>query len=115
MGEVTHSDSLSTPENLVVMVAKAVVEHIGNYLIVNNHQQFECRIKSRQMVEGLCIYLDPDLVQDIYQTQQHGHAAMLEGTNGQEDAFLEKIYALNENPLGQFLQDWIPLLRDPNQ
>lgn len=88
----------------------------GNFLLVNEHQQFKCRVQSTRRVEGLCIYLDPAIVRDAYAGRLLGHRKMLDcdgKTDLPEINFVEKIYALGENRLGGFLQKMSPALRDP--
>jgi AraC-like DNA-binding protein len=88
----------------------------GNFLVVNEHQQFKCRVRSSQVVEGLCIYLDPALVKEVCAEAQYGYSGMLEGReseNGGEMNFVEKVYGLGENNLGKFLGDMSLQLRDP--
>ncbi|MEM1000867.1 MAG: AraC family transcriptional regulator [Bacteroidota bacterium] len=84
----------------------------GYFLLVNEHQQFHCQVRAREAVEGICIYLDPELVQEIYHSGQLGHDGLLENPRpGSNLSFLEKIYSLGENALGKYLQKTIPFLR----
>lgn len=88
----------------------------GNFLLVNEHQQFKCHVQSTKLVEGLCIYLDPDMVREAYvsNTLGHGHMLDCEGKADLPDInFVEKIYALGENRLGGFLREVSPTLRNP--
>ncbi len=88
----------------------------GRFLVVNQHQNFECRVKSKDIVEGLCFYLDPKIVREIQACHHLGNSGMLD----QEDkclslspVFTEKVFGLSESPLGEFLQQMLPVLRDP--
>lgn len=87
----------------------------GRYLIVNHHREFLCQVHSRQPVEGMCFYLNPEDVQDIYQGLQSSHLELLDnpGIARERIEFMEKPYALRETELGQFLRFWLPLLRNP--
>lgn len=84
----------------------------GRFLVVNHHQQFECTIRSQEPVEALCFYLDPEHVLEAY--QRICPQPSLEGVDdirSDQLRFMEKIYSIHENELGQYLNQLIPLLR----
>jgi AraC family transcriptional regulator len=87
----------------------------GHFLVVNEHQQFECRVKSPEIVEGLCFYLEPQTVADIRHCKEAGHERLLseagQHSNGQA-YFTEKVYGLGDSPLGNFLHQMAPVLRN---
>lgn len=88
----------------------------GRFLVVNEHQNFECRVKSKEIVEGLCFYLDPNVVQEAQTYNELGHSGMLAngGTKAQATrAFTEKVFGLGETRLGEFLGQMLPALRNP--
>ena len=88
----------------------------GQFLLVNERQQFQCRVESSQVVEGLCIYPDPATVYEVAHARRSGHSALLdqgsEPHKPEQVFFFEKIYGLQENAAGKFLEEMIPLLRD---
>lgn len=88
----------------------------GRFLLVNEHQQFQCRVESATVVEGLCIYPDPAKVYEVVHARRVGHAALLDGGTPAgppaQVCFFEKIYGLQENAAGQYLQELVPLLRN---
>jgi AraC family transcriptional regulator len=90
----------------------------GKFLIVNHHQQFQCRVQSLDIVEGMCFYLDPTIADEVYQLGHYGHGQMLDNGGTVADrkpAFTEKLYGLSESSLGHYLQSMLPILRDPAQ
>lgn len=87
----------------------------GHYFLINEHQGFQCNVDSPTEVEGLCIYLDPDLVYQIHRSMTTADADLLASDPGEKAPQMhvfEKQYALSENELGAFLNSMIPLLRD---
>jgi AraC family transcriptional regulator len=87
----------------------------GRFLLVNEHQNFQCRVESKELVEGLCIYIDPGLLYGIADARQKGHGQLLEEegqVNPSQVLFLEKIYSLQENVLGAYLHKTVPMLRN---
>ena len=93
------------------------VHHVvrpGQFLIVNKHQSFDCSIASKKPAEAYCFYLDPSIVKEV---DRHLHSSLEDqlagpGERGSEmPVFLEKVYSLTENSLGQFLQQLLPRLQ----
>lgn len=85
----------------------------GRYLIVNRHQQFDCRIRSGRAVEALCLYLSEEVINDTYEkikTPNELDQPALEKAGTAPLHFLEKLYTLEENELGAFLRNLAPLL-----
>jgi AraC-like DNA-binding protein len=90
----------------------------GRFLVVNHHQQFQCRVQAPDTVEGMCFYIDPAAVDEIQYCKRAGHRKILDEYGVVEKPktiFTEKIYGLTESPLGQFLHSMTPILRDPQQ
>jgi len=84
----------------------------GRFIIVNHHQQFVCKIEAQEPVEGFCFYLDPDQVNQIYQRYQPANAfARNEHTQHAPLRFMEKLYSVHENELGQYLLELTPQLQ----
>lgn len=86
----------------------------GNYLLINKHQQFDCHVHSKEETEGFCIYLKMDLVREVYNNIQKKEVAKLDNPHQVASSnlvFLEKIYALSENELGHYLQQFIHLFQ----
>lgn len=84
----------------------------GNYLLINKHQQFDCHVHSEEETEGFCIYLKMDLVREVYDNLQKEAVTKLDNPNEVSTpnlVFLEKIYALSENELGKYLQQFTHL------
>ncbi|MCB0624327.1 MAG: helix-turn-helix transcriptional regulator [Saprospiraceae bacterium] len=77
------------------------------YLVVNRHQSFECHFQSREIVEAFCLYIGPDIVQEV---QAHLQAPEIlqtdeaEASPGGELRFFENTFRLGDNPLGLFLE-----------
>jgi AraC family transcriptional regulator len=88
----------------------------GRFLLVNEHQHFQCRVESAVPVEGLCIYPDPASVYEVVHARRAGHAKLLDQGAAppcvEQVYFFEKIYGLQENAAGKYLQALIPQLRD---
>ena len=87
----------------------------GNYLIVNKHQQFNCYLKSEEAVEAFCIYLKSDIVREVYANKLATLETCLEAphlTHYQHLNFHERIYNLQENCLGDFLQNFIRIYKE---
>lgn len=88
----------------------------GRFLVINTHQSFECRVKSNEVVEGMCFYLDPEAIQDIRNCTTFGHSNILDQKvqASNNDLFIEKVFGLSETELGNFLQKMLPVLRNPS-
>lgn len=87
----------------------------GNYLLVNKHQQFDCHVHAKEATEGFCIYLKMDLVREVYADIYKTSQAKLDSPTHipiQQLTFLEKIYALGENELGLYLQQFVHHFRE---
>jgi AraC family transcriptional regulator len=92
----------------------------GRFLVVNQHQSFQCHVHAKADVEGMCFYIDPTAAEEVYQLHAMGHRRILdaEGKSQQplpQARFTEKIFALSETTLGHYLQAMLPVLRDPAQ
>ncbi len=88
----------------------------GRFLVVNRHQEFLCSIHDRRIAEGMCFYLDVDYVNGLYAAQFESPEEMLDGKNGgRKFHVLEKVYALNETRLGQYLLPRLKQLRDAEE
>jgi AraC-like DNA-binding protein len=86
----------------------------GQYLVVNKGQQFDCFMESRDITEGICIYLDPKLVEDIYRVRSQSDESLLNlpfFDDHQRLTFFENIYALKGNALGELLHQITPRVR----
>lgn len=86
-----------------------------HYLIVNRHQQFECQLKSHEIVEGFCFYLSNEVLYDAYRQLYETTADHLEDPTRNPiniPDFMERVYHLKENRLGQFLHYLRPKLLD---
>jgi AraC family transcriptional regulator len=75
------------------------------YIIVNRHQSFTCRIDYPEPVYACCIYLSSDLIEEVAGHAHRNEEELLEqpGTRATELEFLEKEYSLLENDLGKYL------------
>lgn len=84
----------------------------GRFLIVNHHQQFICKVSSPEPVEGFCFYLDPEQVAQIYNRYQPAATfAAKDHLPTKPLRFMEKLYSVHENELGQYLLELAPQLR----
>ena len=87
----------------------------NHFLIVNRHQQFDCYLKSYEMVEGFCFYLSDEVMQeayrDLYETTKDHLDDPFRQSSGIPN-FMERVYHLKENQLGQFLNQLRPKLLD---
>lgn len=76
----------------------------NHFLIINKHQRFLCELKSKDIVEGLCIYISPRLFWEAYQAQTSKDPLVPSDPIGiQPFELLEKIYHFEENLLGNYL------------
>lgn len=88
----------------------------GRYLLVNRHQEFICSINQPTPTEGMCFYLDPTLVQGLYNSYTRQADGLLEDDISQPPfELMEKIYSLQENELGRYITELLPKLRDPER
>lgn len=86
----------------------------GEYLVVNKGQQFDCFMESRDITEGICIYLDPNIVENIYRVQSLRDEELLDlpfFDEQQRLTFFENIFSIRGNSLGSLLQQITPLVR----
>lgn len=105
--------SINGPEDYFIGPSRFKITS-GRYLLVNRHQEFTCSIKQAIPTEGMCFYLDSEVVNGI-------HNAYLQSPEGLVDndlqnkpfELMEKIYSLQENELGHYIQSMLPVLRDP--
>lgn len=123
--ERTESDSGLSLKMVVDGVENYTIEghqyqlQSGKYLLVNRHQQFESHIRCENVnvVEGVCIYLDEDMVRDTIRTLTSSDEELLDypfEADGTKLEFVEKTYSLEEPDLGPYLQ-WIvnTIRKDP--
>lgn len=93
----------------------------GNYLLVNRHQIFESHIRCdyEEVVEGVCIYLDEDMVRDTMRTLTTSHRELLEYPFNADEThfqFVEQTYSLDEPVLGACLKEVVEVVkRDPSE
>ncbi len=88
----------------------------GKYLVVNRHQEFDCYLKSREPIEAFCLYLGKDVMEAAWTKLTQKEEILLSDPNkgyGVEPHFLEKVFTLEENELGQYLAQLIPRLHSP--
>ncbi|HVF95950.1 MAG TPA: AraC family transcriptional regulator [Flavisolibacter sp.] len=78
----------------------------GEFLVVNNRCPVGAMIRSKKAVTGLCIHLEPELLQSVYAAQTFSSQQLLE-VEHQRAAVPEiepMIYAKNECGLGSYLE-----------
>lgn len=76
----------------------------GQYLVVNEGRDFEVCFQDVRPVIGLCLYLDPKLVADVYRTLTTAPDYLLDAsTPATPPTFAEYIYHDAEHPLGHLL------------
>ncbi len=88
----------------------------GKYLVVNRHQEFECHFKSRDPIEAFCLYLGEDVIEAAWAKLTQKEEVFLDDPNkkyGLTPHFLEKVFTLEENELGQYLAQLVPRLQSP--
>lgn len=88
----------------------------NHFLIVNRHQQFDCYLKSKEIIEGFCFYLSDEVINEAHRSLYETIGAHLEDPFRKLQksfSFLERIYHLNENQLGHFLALLRPQLLQP--
>ncbi len=80
----------------------------GQYLLVNRGRAYEVSFRASKPVEGLCVYLDPALVADVYHTMTADERALLDapGRIEQDDIprFYEHVVTDHEHGLGHLLR-----------
>lgn len=84
----------------------------SRYLIVNKYQKLECFIKSTKVVEAFCIYLNPDLLAEVYHNLTSSQESRLDipYTPPKSLHLLERAYHITENQLGHYLEQLKPML-----
>jgi len=85
----------------------------GRFLVVNRHRSFDCYLRSDTPVEAFCIYLSDSVVRETAAAMLKSQEELLDNpclAAGEQPAFLEKVYHVRENELGNFLEILKPLL-----
>lgn len=79
----------------------------GKFLLVNRHTPIYCHIDSEEAVEGICYYVDEDLVQEIWDTNTSADEDLLDNAGEVSTAvtihFREMVYSGKSSVLGKFL------------
>lgn len=102
-------------ENYIINKERHAVSP-NHFLIVNRHQQLDCYLKSREIVEGFCFYLGEEVLQDAYRLLYEKIEEHLDDPFAKSHhsvTFLERVYHLRENDLGRFLTQLRPQLLHP--
>ena len=88
----------------------------GRYLLVNRHQEFICSIRQSVPTEGMCFYLDTEVVNGIHDSYLQSPEGLLDNDlQHRPFELMEKVYSLQENELGHYIQNILPVLRDPKK
>ena len=86
----------------------------GRFLIINRHRSFDCYLKSDTPVEALCIYLSDAIIRETAAQLSRSQEEMLDNpfscSAEEPPCFMEKVYHVCENELGEFLAAIRPLL-----
>lgn len=83
----------------------------GEYLVVNKGQQFDCFMEKSELTEGICIYLDPKTVEDIFRTLSSENEELLDlpfFDSNKRLTFFESKYTVFGNALGDVLRKITP-------
>lgn len=85
----------------------------GRFLVVNRHRSFDCYLKSETPVEAFCFYLSDSVIRETAAGLNNTQEELLDvpfRLSEEAPAFLEKVYHVRENQLGEFLAAVQPLL-----
>ncbi|MCO6489370.1 MAG: helix-turn-helix transcriptional regulator [Phaeodactylibacter sp.] len=85
----------------------------GRFLVVNRHRAFDCYLRSDTPVEAFCIYLSDAVIREAAALARRSAESLLDAPfryEAEAPTFLEKVYHLRENELGEFLSLMKPLL-----
>lgn len=80
----------------------------GKYLVVNAGKDLDCVIESKKDADGVCIFLSPHMVQDVYNVLCNGENSILKDTdeNGKNTIELhENIFSFQSYRLGNILEN----------
>jgi AraC-like DNA-binding protein len=80
----------------------------GQFLLVNKSQEVDCWFQSAEVTEGMCVYLDPELVSQAYVSHRMGDRPLLDDPLQEalprNVEFLDARYQLGQNEAGRALQ-----------
>ncbi len=85
----------------------------GRFLIVNRHRSFHCHLRDTEPVEGFCLYLSENVLCETAASLQRSPEEQLDSpfsALGHTPAFFERVYHVEENELGRFLEQMRPWL-----
>ena len=85
----------------------------GRFLVINRHRSFDCYLRSETPVEALCFYLSEPVIRETAAQLNRKPEAILDDpflVVEETPDFLEKIYHVRENELGEFLAAIKPVL-----
>jgi AraC family transcriptional regulator len=79
----------------------------GQFLLVNQQQSFEVDFAAKEAVLGICLYLNEELIHDIYRNLNGNEEYLLDNpfrSESQPFDFHETVYNTHQNSLGNYLQ-----------
>ncbi len=91
----------------------------GAFLLINAGREYHVHSPQKKAVdEGLCVYLDKQLIREVYQVMQNSAEKCLNDpylAESQGPDFLEKIYLDQEDALGRLLRELGSLIRQQSR
>jgi AraC-like DNA-binding protein len=77
----------------------------GRFLVVGHGSESEVYIKSREAVVGMCLYLNSDLVTDVWNTLKMNQGQLLDqpATTERAPALLEQLFSASHTLIGEQL------------
>ncbi|MEZ4775881.1 MAG: AraC family transcriptional regulator [Bacteroidia bacterium] len=91
----------------------------GEYLLVNDRRDIQCNLESESPVEGLCVYLNKDLIREVYRDLRASRRIPLDipmfDVSGRME-ICEHVYKARGNELGNYLIELSARIRQsPNR
>ena len=100
----------SAPTCGIKFVAKGTEQYVINnkpyavnenqFLVINKGQNFYCKVRDKELVEGFCLGLEDGLLQKVYRQMSHSEEELLDNPcagKGDQLEFYETIYYASDN------------------
>ena len=77
----------------------------GKFLVVNKNQLISCNLRSNQVTEGFCFYLDEHLMKETYRCRTQSAENLLENPFEGKEAieFYERLFSVESHALGRYI------------
>lgn len=83
----------------------------NRFIIVDNNSSEELTIDAKEVVKGICIYPNKDLLNEVGKTRTSSHESLLDSPfENKEISLIHNQFNYYDNNTGQFLKQHIPLI-----